>query len=159
MEKIWGKLKDISFISLADILAAGISIIFWFYVASILGPETYGEISYFISVAVLASTISLLGASHTLTVYTAKKIPMQSALYVLTLSIGIISSIIVFLMFYNIGTSFLILGYVVFGLIIAEILGYKLYKEYAKYVLSQRGLMTVLAIGLFYIIGENGILI
>ena len=157
--KIWGKFKDVSSISIADISASGISAVFWFYVASILGPETYGHITYAISIAGLASTISLLGASNTLTVYTAKKIPIQPALYVITLSAGTISSIIVFLIFFDIGTSLLILGYIIFGLVIAEILGHKIYKEYAKYVLTQRILMVTLAIGFYYMIGENGILI
>jgi len=159
MTKIWQKFKDVSSISIADIIASGISAIFWFYVASMLGPETYGHITYAISIAGLASTISLLGASNTLTVYTAKKIPIQPALYVITLTAGAISTIIVFLIFFDIGTSLLILGYIIFGLVIAEILGHKLYKEYAKYVLTQRILMVSLAIGLYYIIGENGVLI
>jgi len=159
MAKIWQKFKDVSSISIADIIASGISAIFWFYVASMLGPETYGHITYAISIAGLASTISLLGASNTLTVYTAKKIPIQPALYVITLTAGAISTIIVFLIFFDIGTSLLILGYIIFGLVIAEILGHKLYKEYAKYVLTQRILMVSLAIGLYYIIGEDGVLI
>lgn len=159
MGKIWNKSKDISFIGLADVLGAGIAAIFWFYVASVLGPETYGEIAYFISIAGLVSTFSLLGASNTITVYTAKNIPLQTALYILTISAGVISSIIVFLIFYNIGASFLVLGYIIFGLVIAEILGRKLYKTYAKFVLTQRILMVGLAIGLYQVIGESGILI
>lgn len=159
MARIWEKFKDVSAIGIADISASGISAIFWFYVAFTLGPETYGHITYAISIAGLASTISLLGASNTLTVYTAKKIPIQSALYVLTLAAGLISSIIVFFIFFDIGVSFLIFGYIIFGLIIAEILGHKLYKEYAKYVLTQRILMITLAIGLYHIIGEAGIII
>ncbi len=72
---------------------------------------------------------------------------------------GLISSIIVFFIFFDIGVSFLIFGYIIFGLIIAEILGRKLYKEYAKYVLTQRILMAILAIGFYHIIGEVGIII
>ena len=159
MARIWEKFRDVSSISVADITASGISAAFWFYVASMLGPETYGHITYALSIAGLASTISLLGASNTLTIYTAKKIPIQPALYIITLSAGVISSIVVFLIFFDLGISFLILGYIIFGLIIAEILGHKLYKEYAKYVLTQRILMVILGIGLYYIIGESGIII
>lgn len=159
MARIWEKFKDVSSIGVADITASGISAAFWFYVASMLGPETYGHITYALSIAGLASTISLLGASNTLTIYTAKKIPIQPALYIITLSAGVISSIVVFLIFFDLGISLLILGYIIFGLIIAEILGHKLYKEYAKYVLTQRILMVILGIGLYYIIGESGIII
>jgi O-antigen/teichoic acid export membrane protein len=159
MARIWEKFKDVSSIGITDITTSGISAGFWFYIASMLGPETYGYITYALSIAFLASTISLLGASSTLTVYTAKKIPIQPALYVITLSAGTISTIIIFLIFFDIGTSLLILGYVIFGLVIAEILGHKLYKEYAKYVLTQRILMVIFAIGLYYMIGESGIII
>lgn len=153
------KIVEISSIGFADIIGSGISAIFWFYVASVLGPEKYGEISYFISIAGLASTISLMGSSNTITVFTAKNIPIQSALYILTLFAGIISSIVVFLLFFNFGTSFLILMYIIFGLVIAEILGKKLYKTYAKFVILQRLLMVSLSIGLYYMVGDNGILV
>jgi len=159
MNSKFDKFKDVSSIGITDITVSGISAAFWFYVASMLGPETYGYITYALSIAGLASTISLLGASNTLTIYTAKKIPIQPALYIITLTAGLISSIVVFLIFFDLGISFLILGYIIFGLVIAEILGRKLYKEYAKYVLTQRILMVILGIGIYYIIGENGIII
>jgi len=159
MTEFTNKLKDLSIVGIADISSAGISALFWFYLASLLGPEDYGELAYFLSIAGLASTISLLGASNTLIVYTAKKIPLQTALYVLTLLAGTVSSIVVFLVFFNIGTSLLILGYIIFGLVTAEILGRSLFKAYAKFVLTQKVLMITLAIGLYYVIGENGVLL
>jgi len=152
-------LSNLSSIGIADVSAKGISAIFWFYIASILGPEGYGEISFFLSVAIIASNIALLGAVNTITVYTAKNVKIQSAFYVLTLISGSITSIIVFFIFYNVGTSFLILGYVIFGLVTSELLGYKLYKNYSKHIIMQRGLMVVLSIGLFYIFGQDGILV
>ena len=107
----------------------------------------------------IASTVALLGAANTLIVYTAKNVKIQSSLYVLTLISGSITSIVVFFIFYDVGTSFLILGYVIFGLITSELLGYKLYKKYSKYIITQRALMVVLSIGLFYIFGQEAILI
>ena len=56
------KIIDISSIGIADLLSAGIAGIFWFYIASILGPENYGEITYLLTIATLASGISLLGS-------------------------------------------------------------------------------------------------
>ena len=159
MDFISKKIKDISYITIADIVGAGISAIFWFYVAFTLGPEIYGEISYFISIAGLISTLSLLGASNTIIVYTAKNVRIQSTIYLLALSIGTIASLIVFFIFYNFGASFLILGYIIFALIIAQVLGKKIFLKYSKYVLTQRILMVVLSIGLYHIIGEEGILI
>ena len=68
------KIIDISSIGIADLLSAGIAGIFLFYIASILGPENYGEITYLLTIATLASGISLLGSKYTLMVYSAKKI-------------------------------------------------------------------------------------
>ena len=37
--------KDVSTIGIVDIASNGIASIFWFYIASVLAPEEYGEIS------------------------------------------------------------------------------------------------------------------
>ena len=159
MGEFRNKVTNLASIGIADISVKGISAIFWFYVAAILGPSGYGEIAYLLSVAMIASTVALLGAGNTLIVYTAKNVKIQSALYVLTLISGSITSIVVFFIFYDVGTSFLILGYVIFGLVSSELLGYKLYKNYSKLIITQRALMVVLSIGLFYIFGQEAILI
>ena len=159
MGEFRNKVTNLASIGIADISVKGISAIFWFYVAAILGPSGYGEIAYLLSVAMIASTVALLGAGNTLIVYTAKNVKIQSALYVLTLISGSITSIVVFFIFYDVGTSFLILGYVIFGLVSSELLGYKLYKNYSKLIITQKALMVVLSIGLFYIFGQEAILI
>jgi len=159
MDKFRNKVTNIASIGIADISAKAISAIFWFYVAAILGPSGYGEIAYLLSVAMIASTVALLGAGNTLIVYTAKNVKIQSTLYVLTLISGSITSIIVFFIFYDAGTSFLILGYVIFGLISSELLGYKLYKNYSKYIITQRALMVTLGIGFLYAFGQDAVLI
>jgi len=152
-------LSNLTLIGIADVSAKGISAIFWLYIAAILGPEGYGEITYFLSIAIIASNVALLGSVNTIIVYTAKNVKIQSTLYFLTLISGSITSIIVFFIFYDIGTSFLILGYVIFGLVTSELLGYKLYKNYSKYIITQRALMVVLSIGLFYNFGQDSILV
>ena len=159
MGEFRNKVTNLASIGIADISAKGISAIFWLYVAAILGPSGYGEIAYLLSIAMIASTVALLGAGNTLIVYTAKNVKIQSALYVLTLISGSITSIVVFFIFYDVGASFLILGYVIFGLVSSELLGYKLYKNYSKLIITQRALMVVLSIGLFYIFGQEAILI
>ena len=158
MDKISNKLRDLTSIGITDISSKGISAVFWFYVASIIGPETYGEITYFLSIATIASTISLLGSANTLIVYTAKNVKIQPVLYLLTLVSGSVSSVVVFLIFYNIGTSFLILGYIIFGLVTSELLGHKLYTSYSRLVITQKILMVCLAIGLYYLVGVQGII-
>jgi len=153
------KSKDLTTIGVANLVSTGISVIFWLYIAALLGAEQYGEISYFIAIAGIASTISLVGVGNTLIIYTAKKVRLQATVFLIGIVSSTITAIIVYFLFFNIGISFYILGYVVFGLATAEILGRKLYSDYSKYLISQRILMVVFAIGLYFLIGPNGILL
>jgi len=159
MGKFKNKLLDLSAIGIADVSASAISAVFWFYIASLIGPDNYGEITYFLSIAGVTSAISMLGAHNTLIVYSAKNVKIQPAMYVLTLMVGSVASLIIFVIFFSIGTSFLILGYIIFGLVTSELIGRKLFRSYARYVIIQRVLSISLAIGLYYILGNEGILI
>lgn len=159
MDKINKKILDISHIGVADFASKGIAAIFWLYMASVLGPENYGNVIYLLSFATLASGISIFGSNYTLLVYSAKKIKIQSTLYFISLILTSISSVIVFFFVLNIGISFVILAYVAVGLITADLLGKKLYRTYSKYLITQKILLIILGIGLYYVFGEIGIFI
>ena len=159
MGNIKKKILDISTIGIADITTTGIAAGFWFYLASIIGPEGYGEITFLMSIAALGATLSLFGAVNTLMVYSAKKVPIQSTINLLTLISGSISSIVLFVIFLSLGTSLLVFGYIIFALVTSDLLGKKLFKSYSKYVIIQKILMTVLSLGLYYLMGVEGVLI
>jgi O-antigen/teichoic acid export membrane protein len=166
MSDMWNKIKkialsskDLAMLGSGNVLATGISGIFWFYIASLIEVDSYGEISYFIAIASLVGVISTLGAQNTITVYTAKGEKIVPQLAFLSLISGVVSSTILFFIFFNFGPSFYVLGYIVFAIISSEILGRKLYKTFAKYIISQRILMVVLSIGFYYLIGIDGIII
>lgn len=152
-------LKGLTTLGVTDLLANAISAIFWFYMASLLGAKSYGEVSYVLAIAGISSTVSLIGSQNTLTVYTAKNEKIQSSIYFLTLSTGTFASILLFIIFSNSGMSLLNWGYVVLGLASSELLGRKLYKSYSKFMIIQRIIMVVLAIGLYYSIGPSGVII
>ncbi len=153
------KVKALSAIGIADISASGISVLFWLYVASILEPKDYGEISYFLSISLLTANIALLGASNTLVVYTAKNVKIQASIYFMTLISGLVASAVIFFIFYNVGASILVIGYLIFTLVTSELLGRKFFKNYSKYVILQKILMVCLSLGLYYLFDQNGILI
>ena len=119
------KIKDISVIGSGDIIGSVISAGFWFYLASIIDVDNYGEINYFISIAQTASAIALLGTTSTLIVYSAKNIKIHATLYLLSLSVGVISAIVVYFLADNVETGILVLGYIIFGLVIAITLAFK----------------------------------
>jgi len=159
MSKIKKKIFDISTIGITDGAGAAIAAVFWFYIASELGPENYGELTYLISIASVVSGIALFGSHHTILVLTGKKVDIHATLYMITMLANVIGSIIIFILFFNLGVSLLIIGYSLFALVSADLLGRKLYKSYSKYIITQKILLVVFGIGLYYLIGENGIII
>jgi O-antigen/teichoic acid export membrane protein len=162
LEKIKNKimnLKGLSQIAVANGLAAVIMGLFWFFMASLLETENYGELSYLLAIATIVSSASVLGAGTTIIVYTAKKIEIQSTLYLISLITSGIASVAVFFILYDFGVSLYIVGSAMFGLAISEMLGKKYYKKYALYFIAQRILVVVFAFGLYFVIGPEGVLL
>ena len=153
------RFKDLTTIGFANVVSSAISGVFWFYIAALLGTEHYGEVSYFIAICNIASIISFLGAGNTIIVYTAKGEKIQSPIFFITIISGLITSIVLFFIFYNLGVSLYVLGSVVFGLAAAEILGRKLYKNYSKYLITQRILFVGFALAFYYLMGPHGVIL
>jgi len=60
--------KDPIFLGTSQITKTIISAGFWLYVASLLSKEDYGELNYYISLAMMGSTIALFGLDRTIIV-------------------------------------------------------------------------------------------
>ena len=73
MKGLKEKIFEVSTIGLTDIIGTGIAAIFWLYIASEVGPESYGEITFLISIASIISGISLFGSNDTILVLVSKK--------------------------------------------------------------------------------------
>ena len=159
MGNIKRKIFDVSSIGFTDGIGSAIAALFWFYIASELGPENYGELTFLISIAALVSGITLFGSNNTILVLTAKKIDIQATIYLITIIANIVGSVIIFALFLNLGVSLVIIAYAMFSLVTFDLLGKKLYGNYSKYILSQKILLVGFGIGFYYLIGENGILI
>ena len=156
-KKIIGQ-KNLTSLGFANLAGSGISAIFWLYLASVIEPGEYGEIHYFIAIAALGQIISLVGSSNVLTVYTAKKIKIQTTLFFISLMAAIISTIVVIVIFFRFDAGLLVLCYVVFEMVNAVLLGRKAYTKYSKYFLTQKILLVVFGIGFYYLIGFDAIL-
>lgn len=152
------QIKNLTNIGLADIIGNGISAGFWFYLAILIIPESYGELHYFISIAGIVSYFALIGSQNTITVYVAKKIPIQSNFNFISLVGGILGFIILFFIFGRIDIGFLVLGYIINNLVLGEIFGKKEYKNYLKYILIQKSLTPVLGLGFFFGFGIEGVI-
>ena len=162
---IWDRLKkspgfkNISVIGSSTIVGNAISSIFWFYLAGLLGAEKYGELGYLISIAGIVSTVCLVGGTWSMTVYTAKGMKIQPPLYIISLISGCTSLVIVFVIFDSISIGIYVIGYVIFQLFLAELLGFKLFKRYGKFYILQKITFVCLALSFNHIIGFEGIII
>ena len=162
MKEIWKKIKgmkDLSHIAIANIVGKALAAIFWFFLAALLGAEEYGQVSYLIAAATIVAGLSIVGGTQTITVYTAKKISIQPPIYLIAVILGTIGSIIVYFILDNIVISFFAMGYIIFNLIIANLLGKKLYTKYAIYFIIQKIIFVASATILYFLIGVNGIVL
>ena len=157
--KNFSGLKDLTSLGIANIVSTAISAIFWFYLAALLGEENYGEISYFIAIAVIAGVFSSIGSGYTTTVYTAKNVNIMPALSVLSITISAITAAIIYLLFQNIAVSLYVIGYVIFSIVQAEMLGKKNYKTYSKITILQKILLVTLAIPIYFVMDSHGIIL
>ena len=159
-KEFFSKLKDLSSLGLGIGITNALGGIFWFYMAALLGTEKYGEVSYLISIGVIASMISLIGSGNTIIVYAAKGVKIQPPIFLMVILSSLITSTILFFIFVNDFTiSLYVIGYVIFMLITSDLLGKKLYKNYSRFIIMQKILMISLAVGFFYILGIQGIIL
>ena len=155
------KLKDIGAIGRGDIFGSMMSAVFWFFLASQIEPEQYGEIFWFLGIAGIFSTIALFGTVNTITVYTAKKVKIQSTLYAISLLASVILSLIVIVIFpsfYTIDVGIILIAYVINTLAIGDLLGRKQYTAYSKYILVQKGLTLGLGFLFYFLFGYEAII-
>ena len=151
--------NDISTIGITDIINNAIGYGFWLYIASILSVRDYGEINYFIALGGIISSICLIGSYNSMVVLLAKNVKIHTSLISISLIIGICSSIVFSLITGSIELGFLIIGYIVMNLTIAEITGKKLFHNYFRYIILSKIFFVVLSIILFHIIGIKGIIL
>ena len=155
------RIKELATLGSGDVIGSVLSAIFWFYLASQIKPDAYGEIHWFLGIAGIFSYIALFGSLNTITVYSAKNVKIQATLYLISLIAGAVLSliiIIVFPAFYEIDSGVLVIAYIINTLALGDLLGRKLYSTYSKYVLTQKALTLGLGLAFFYYFGYEGIL-
>ena len=151
-------LKELSSIGFSDVIGTGVTALFWFFLASLIEPDQYGEIFFYLGIASIVSSVVLFASQNTITVYIAKKIRIQTTLYFISLCAAFVGSLVVILWFYRLDIGLVVFAYVINTLAIGEILGKKLFTTYSKYVLIQKFSFVLLGISFFYLFGINGIL-
>lgn len=150
--------KGLVYIILGNIFGAILTGGFWLLLASLQSVEEYGETSYLISMASLASSFALLGLNTAITTFIPKG---HTKIHVAANQVILISSIIAALI---VAQRDWLLGLFVVGMTfwmmsIYEFLGRKSYKKYAIANIGARGCQLLLSIIFYYLIGIPGIII
>jgi O-antigen/teichoic acid export membrane protein len=151
--------KGLPHIMAGTIASSVIMSIFGLSLANILGEESFGEISYLLSIGYVTAGITFIGTSHTMIVYVTKGLKIQSSLYFLVLISSSISSVAVFIIFGQIELSLFVIGYVLFSLILGEMLGKKEYRTYSFSLILQKILIVGFALMFYYFFGNYGIIL
>lgn len=100
----------------------------------------------------------MIGTQNTLAVYIAKRIPIQSTLFTASLIPGIISSIMIYLMYQRVDSTILVIAYVINALAMGELLGKKEFSRFSRYFFTQKIATVVLGLSFFHIFGVTGII-
>ncbi len=158
-KKLISNTRDFQYVGIANLATKGIASLFWLYIATLMTVEEYGQVSYLIAIAIMTTRLSLFGSAQTIIVYTAKKVAIQPPIFLISLILGTISSIVVYLILNEIVVSIYIFTSIIFDLGIASLLGAKLYKNYAQYFIVQKIISVVLSLTFYYILGPNGIIL
>lgn len=151
-------LKNIGAIGLVNIIGSLLAAFFWIYLAGLMGSENYGLLAYYLSIAGILTTISLIGGPTVITVFTAKKIPLTSTIGLVSISTSMLCSVIFYFILNNVGISIYVVGAIIYNLSVSELLGRKFYKTYSIYFILQKILFIAFSIILYYVMGPSGVL-
>lgn len=154
----FSSIKDLVSVSYGEIIGFGATAFFWFWLASEISPEAYGQIHFFLGIAGIISYIATVGTTNTITVYTAKKIPVLKSFFSLSMIIAFLGLIVTFFIYERVDVGFLVFGYALSFIGMGYLLGNKKYFEHSKYVLIQKVLTLALGILFYYFWGIDGII-
>jgi O-antigen/teichoic acid export membrane protein len=151
--------KGLIYIALGNVLGAALTGFFWLLLASIQSAEDYGKVNFEVAIASLATFGALLGLNTTVTTYTAKgssRIAVQANQLVL-ISGGIAAAVISSL-FVDWLLGLFIIGMTFWMMSSYELLGKKMYRQYALVVVGARASQLVMSVAFYYLFGEWGII-
>ncbi len=151
-------IKKFGPIAISDVISGILGSVFWFYLATMLTTNDYGEIQFFISIAGLGAGFALVANSNTITVFEIKKRGLTGILFLISLLAGAIVCLVLFIIYSRFDIVILTFGILSGEMIIGYFLGKKLFSKYAIMWISQKVLMVILGIGFYFIIGIEGII-
>lgn len=158
LKKIIREELGLAYTTIGSLGSSLLGALLWLILASILTVENYGLVNYYIAVATIAATTTILGLNTTITAYLAKgEEKLTQEANSLTLILGLASAII--LSPFQWTSAILSATTIFFNMTLAETLGRKNYQEYALLAIGQRTAQITLSLILYYQIGILGIIL
>ena len=159
MSNFFKKNQDLSFLGLSSIIPSLVLAGFWFILAIFIEPDEYGKIAFVLAIAMLAVRICYLGVGDAVIVNSAKDPKVIPTIYFVTILSGIIASIIVYFVYFDIGISVYVIGFVLFSLTVTKMLGKQQYKKYSYSLIIQSILQLGLTLLLYFLMGIGGVVL
>jgi len=151
-------LKDFTYVTLGGTIPAGLQAGFYIIFATILEPEIYGKMAYFIALAGTFSVIGRFGFPHSIVVFQAKG-NLNASNQAKILALITISAASIILIYLNVYAALLCFGLSLYSLNQSNFLGSKKYKEFFQIGLLKGILIISLPILLYFVWEIPGILI
>ena len=151
-------IKGIGAIGIGDIVGKSIAGVFWIYVASVLTPEEFGEISYLMSIAATCSIFAAIGTQNTITTFTAKKIELVKTLSIFSIISSIFGTVVLLLLFERLDIGILSIGFVLNNLVIGNLLGRKKFSTYSILQALQKVLVIILGLIAIHLFSYEGLI-
>ena len=151
-------IKKFGSIATGETISGVIGSIFWLYLASLLTVSDYGELQFLIGIASFGVGLSLLAQTNTIIVYEVKQRGLRGILFLMSFIMAGIVSVILFMIYSKLDIIFLMFGMICGEMAIGYLMGKKLFIKYSIFLISQKVLMIVLVIGLYFLMGIEGII-
>ena len=153
-----GSFKNFSFIAFSRVIGGGLQAAFYFIFAAILSPTQYGELSYYIGIAVTLSIFFRFGFPHSISVFIGKNEEnLSNQINSLAFILSVCASIV--LLFFNYYVAFLTLGISFFIMNQFNLLGLKKYKRHFFIALLKGLGILIIPVILYFVLDLSGILL
>lgn len=151
-------IKNISYFTIGRLSVTGLQTLFYFVIAFLVIPETFGEISYLISLAGTVSVISRFGFTNTIIVLHGKSnnkfVQEANLLSAILITIGSIILIPI-----NEYAAIFCFGFSLYQMNQFNLIGLKHYKKFMYNGILKGILIVILPITLYFILDIGGVLL
>jgi O-antigen/teichoic acid export membrane protein len=160
LKRLWGSGKGLALVTSGNAIAAILGGLFWFLMATILPVTDYGKLNFHISIATVASLVSLLGLNTAIIAFIPKgNLSLRDESIKLSFFSGAIAAIIAFILLRDLTTSLLVLALTIFTMSWSNAIGSKYYRTYFFRMVAQRSSQIGVSFILYFYLGIDGLLL